>query len=113
MKYSFRWTLEVVASTINCNQILTYSSFLWSFRFVCYQKHSRCSILKSLDKGLFDYNWKTNFDEAFFENLPKLHWDHCPILVRCGGAEIVSNIPFRFQAEWTSHAKFLDVVLHA
>ncbi|KAF1877989.1 hypothetical protein Lal_00039797 [Lupinus albus] len=48
------------------------------------------------------------------ENLTKLHSNHCPIMLRCGGGDAnVSNMPFRFQAAWIFHDNFHNVVLDA
>ncbi|KAF1881788.1 hypothetical protein Lal_00014538 [Lupinus albus] len=58
---------------------------------------------------------RRQFDEAYVENLPKLHFDHSLLLVRCGGngGRGSSNRPFRFQVAWSSHPDFYVVVNHA
>ncbi|XP_019459941.1 PREDICTED: uncharacterized protein LOC109359701 [Lupinus angustifolius] len=72
------------------------------------------NVSKRLDRALADTNWRTVFSEAYVENLPKLHSDHCPILIRCSDdGTPISCRPFRFQVAWSTHADFEDVVRQA
>ncbi|XP_019457635.1 PREDICTED: uncharacterized protein LOC109358024 [Lupinus angustifolius] len=75
------------------------------------REHSGRSISKRLDRGLSNSSWRTAFPEGYVENLTKLHSDHSPLLVRCGGKpEYTCNRPFRFQVVWTTHLDFDNVV---
>ena len=48
------------------------------------------------------------------ENLCRLHSDHCPILIRCGGLlRPKGERPFRFQAAWSTHFEYRSVVQNA
>ena len=54
------------------------------------------------------------FPETFAENLCRLHSDHAPVLVRCGGLRVERGVqPFRFQAAWVSHPQYDSVVYKA
>lgn len=64
-------------------------------------------IHKRLDRAFSYCNWRIKFPEAFDENLPTLHSDHCPILLRCN--DVIperKTRPFWFQAAWLSHNDF-------
>ncbi|MDV3200561.1 MAG: hypothetical protein Q8875_02920, partial [Pigeon pea little leaf phytoplasma] len=43
-----------------------------------------------------------------------MHSDHCPLLIRYfGWPKNKGNRPFRFQAAWTTHPDYKNIVLHA
>lgn len=72
------------------------------------------AISKRLDRALSDCNWRTQFPEAFVENLFKQHSDHCPLLLKCKGVVPKREArPFRFQAAWLTHKDFLSLVKNA
>lgn len=52
------------------------SKFTW-FR----NPATRCFISKRLDRGLGDVCWHHTFLEAVVENFPRVHFDHCPLLL--------------------------------
>lgn len=65
------------------------------------------TVSKRLDKVIAYCQWGTLFPYAFVENLCRLHSDHHPVLLRCGGMVTTKGIrPFRFEAAWSSHEGF-------
>ncbi|XP_057432083.1 uncharacterized protein LOC130724829 [Lotus japonicus] len=69
------------------------------------------STSKRLDRALDDVEWRHLFPEAVIENLPRIHSDHCPLLLRCGGFDDTrGKRPFRFLAAWASHPLFQEVI---
>nr|KYP37749.1 hypothetical protein KK1_041039 [Cajanus cajan] len=69
---------------------------------------------KRLDRALADSAWLVTFPEAYAEALCRVYFDHCPILVRSGGIKDNHRVrPFRFQAAWTSHKDYNQVVRKA
>lgn len=71
----------------------------------------RPPIHKRLDRALSSLLWRTTFPEGGLEVLPRLHSDHSPILLRCGSkVESRGQRPFRFEAAWTLHPRYKNVV---
>lgn len=69
---------------------------------------------KILDRVVVDCVWRRAFPEAMVENLCRLHSDHNPILIHCGGLPAHARTrPFRFEAAWTTHPEYRPVVLNA
>ncbi|XP_057419022.1 uncharacterized protein LOC130713254 [Lotus japonicus] len=69
---------------------------------------------KKLDWCLGDSDWNFRFPDALAENLTRVHSDHSPVLVRCGGSPpFRGSRPFRFEAAWLSHADYEQVVASA
>ncbi|KAJ6420916.1 hypothetical protein OIU84_028322 [Salix udensis] len=68
-------------------------------------------LAKKLDKALVDLEWRDKFPEAFVENLGRLHSDHHPILLRCGGLPMFKRErPFLFEVAWSTHKDYQEVV---
>lgn len=68
-------------------------------------------IHKRLDRALVDCEWRIKFLEVLVENLPRLHSDHCPIILRCKDVVPSKHThPFRFQAPRLMHTDFPSVV---
>jgi len=68
-------------------------------------------LAKKLDRALVDLEWRDKFPEAFVENLGRLHSDHHPILLRCGGLPMFKRErPFRFEVAWSTHKDYQEVV---
>lgn len=54
------------------------------------------------------------FLEAYVENLCRVYFDHCPLLLRYGGCPSSRwDRPFRFEATWAIHRSFKHVVRKA
>lgn len=54
--------------------------------FTCQRKcRGNRLISRKLDRGLASIDWKVLFPEAFVEVLCRVHPDHSPLFVRCGG----------------------------
>ena len=85
---------------------LVGNSFTWV------RRESGCtSMMKRLDRALATLSWRHLFPEAYVEVLGKLHYDHFPLLLRCGGQIVVKgDRPFRFLAAWATHPEFDKVV---
>ncbi|KAK7255803.1 hypothetical protein RIF29_29224 [Crotalaria pallida] len=91
------------------NEILLPLEFTWS------RKNLHLNMIhKRLGRALSNCAWRNLFAEAIAETLCRVHSDHNPILVQCGSffAESI-NRPFRFQAAWTTHKDFSDIVHQA
>lgn len=84
-------------------------------KFTWVRKRAGLPIMhKKLDWCLGDQNWRVSFPEAVAENLVRLHSDHTPVLVRCGGFPGIRGVrPFRFEAAWISHSDYEQVVSEA
>ena len=54
--------------------------FTWSRRTM-----GNILLSKRLDRALACCSWRMMFPEAYVENFCRLHSDHCPMLIRCGG----------------------------
>lgn len=77
----------------------------------CNKRHGLARIQVRLDRALA--SWRTLFPDAMVKHLPRLHSDHCPILLQCEEVRFVqrSRRPFRFQAMmWMTHADCKDIV---
>lgn len=67
-----------------------------------------------LDRGLGSVEWLENFPCARITHLPAVSSDHTPLLLSLGDNETVKRRKaFRFQAAWTLHEEFQDVVADA
>lgn len=97
----------------DCNLIdlgMVGGKFTW-FR----KRNNRLILSKRLDRALSDIDWRTAFPDATVEVITRVHSDHSPLLVQCGGPELraVSNHPFRFVAAWAEHPNYKRVVEQA
>ncbi|XP_057422473.1 uncharacterized protein LOC130716276 [Lotus japonicus] len=71
----------------------------------------RLPVHKRLDRALASLAWRLAFLEGGAEVLPRLHSDHSAILLRCGKKmENRGGRPFRFEAAWTRHPLYKEVV---
>lgn len=67
--------------------------------------------VKKLDRGMANLTWRCSFPSAFMEVFSRLHSDHNPLLIRCGGLLFrQGNRPFRFEAAWITHPDYHQVV---
>jgi len=93
----------------NCNllDLTTIGS-----RFTWHRNNNGLRIIsKKLDRGLANVAWRLAFPEAFVEVFCRLHSDHNPLLLRFGGLPIArGNRPFRFEATWTDHEDYANLV---
>ncbi|XP_072061971.1 uncharacterized protein [Arachis hypogaea] len=70
-------------------------------------------VAKKLDRAFLNEDWCLLYPETFCEILGRYHFDHAPILVTCNPAGMnkrKKNHPFIFQAAWTTHPLFHEVV---
>ncbi|KAL6551940.1 hypothetical protein OROGR_008094 [Orobanche gracilis] len=71
------------------------------------------SVSKRLDQCLGDVRWRLLFPEAVVENLPRVHSDHCPMLLRCWekkqGAVLVSLDEVRKEATEFNRSVFGNI----
>ncbi|KAJ1409734.1 LINE-1 reverse transcriptase isogeny [Sesbania bispinosa] len=71
-------------------------------------------ISRRLDKALCNKNWRVHFPGATLEVLFRLHFDHSPILRRCGPIQRRHGArPYRFEVTWASHNEYTDIVRRA
>ncbi|XVE96968.1 hypothetical protein REPUB_Repub02eG0269900 [Reevesia pubescens] len=78
-------------------------------KFTWTNKHPLSSlIMKRLDRAFCNVLWRELYEEAILYNLPRLHGDHCPLLLRLEGILIParSHRPFRFELAWLTHESF-------
>ena len=63
-----------------------------------------------LDRELCSFDWSFRFEQASVVHLPKVNWDHSPLLIRCYGLVVPQHIShLKFQAAWLSHPNFKEV----
>lgn len=55
----------------------TGPSFTWRRGFL-----ASTTVWKRLDCGLSTINWRHTFSDAYIRHLPRLHSDHCPLLIQ-------------------------------
>ncbi|OMO50810.1 reverse transcriptase [Corchorus capsularis] len=98
------------------SMILTYglidlgfngSSFTWVNK-----RKGLARVQERLDRALANSDWRLRFPDAIVQHLPRLHSDHCPILIRCEPVLAMnrSQRPFRFQGMWLSHEGFTAMI---
>ena len=76
--------------------------FTWTRR-----KHYSTFQVVRLDITLFSLEWSIQFPNSQVTNLPKMHSDHSPILVRVQRENCFPRDPqFRFQVPWLTHLDF-------
>lgn len=77
--------------------------------------HHKCRgntyVAKRLDRGLADMSWQWVFPDAYVEVLNRVHSDHNPLLLRCGGVpQPRGPCPFQFEAAWIDHDDYQGLV---
>lgn len=82
-------------------------AFIW-----CNRRKGLRKVQERLDRVLADPNWRLLYPEAALIHLPRVHSDHCPILLKLepGLYADRSKRPFRFQAMWLSEHGFDDMM---
>lgn len=86
------------------------------FIFTLYNKRKGLArVQERLDRVLANSDWCILFPDAMVQHLPRLHSDHCPILLCCEPDLVMdrSQRPLRFQSMWFSHEGFLPMVTAA
>ena len=65
-------------------------------------------IRKRLDRAVCNPLWRQTLQEATVLNLPRLHGDHCPLLLKFTGYTDHNQHmrPFRFEMAWLTHTTF-------
>ncbi|KAH9617315.1 hypothetical protein KSS87_016189 [Heliosperma pusillum] len=65
-----------------------------------------------MDRALCNSDWSTMFSDGSVKHLPAIQSDNCPLLISPNGFAPLSNIlrPFRFQAAWLTHEKFIEFI---
>lgn len=64
-----------------------------------------------LDRALSNVEWRAKFPNASFDHLPIIGSDHAPLLLNTmPSTQLTSNKGFRFNAAWTTHTSFLNLV---
>jgi hypothetical protein len=73
--------------------------------------HGFCYLVKRLDKVIASVKWKNDLSNAYVEHLCRLHSNHNLILLRRGRLPYrLRERPFRFEAAWTAHNEYRDMV---
>jgi hypothetical protein len=71
-------------------------------------------VYRKLGRALTDVPCRMTFPNAYVEVLCKFHSDHNPLLLRCGlPLQDCGPRPFRFEAAWTTHPNYSDIVQKA
>ncbi|GKV40167.1 hypothetical protein SLEP1_g47835 [Rubroshorea leprosula] len=76
------------------------------------KRESNQLIRERLDRAWVNPSWRMLFPEASLRHLPRLHSDHCPILLQLD--PVVprhGDKPFRLEKFWLDHESFKDLVL--
>lgn len=105
--------------TLRFNEMLTYCSlidlgfsgprFTWSNL-----RNFPDLVQERLDRAVANPDWKTLFPEVGVTHLPRVHSDHCPILVDCNPIpDYWAQRPFRFETMWLSHPDFQHLVFES
>lgn len=78
-------------------------SFTW-----CNKRQGVRKIEERLDRVVSNADWRLLFPEAEVRHLPRLHSDHCPVILYCEPNIHLSsaNRPLRFQAMWLTATDF-------
>ena len=65
-----------------------------------------------LDRALCNTEWRLKFQEGAVRHLIRACSDHSPLLISTGSIKQSTshNRPFRFQAAWTTHKQFENLV---
>lgn len=64
-----------------------------------------------IDRAVANAAWKCNFPDTEVTHLPRVHSDHCPILLNLNPTnQQLLDKPFRFQKMWLSHLDFQNLV---
>ncbi|GAU42748.1 hypothetical protein TSUD_77850 [Trifolium subterraneum] len=73
--------------------------------------NGRDRVFKKLDRILCNIDWRLKYHEGFAKVLPRVQSDHHPIIVLLKGEAATNrNCPFRFEAAWTSHVDFNNLM---
>ncbi|XVE92204.1 hypothetical protein REPUB_Repub01dG0076700 [Reevesia pubescens] len=90
--------MKLFANAMQCRNLIDIGAsgcwFTWS------NNHPIASLIKKrLDQVVCNVLWRDIFQEAFLYNLPRLHGDHCPLLLNLDGIStpVRSRCPFRFE----------------
>lgn len=71
-------------------------------------------IQERLDRAVANPSWRLMFPNAELRHLPRVHSDHCPVLLDFNPRRIVGRQkPFRFETMWLSHPTFENVVIQS
>lgn len=64
-----------------------------------------------LDRALVNIEWRELFPDATVTHLPKLQFDHVPLLLTLSYVDDRPRIAsFKFQAAWTKHQSFKGLI---
>lgn len=67
---------------------------------------------KRLDRAISNLEWRLRFPDTDISHLPKLKFDHSPILMPFDNRRPINRRrrPFRFEAIWITHPSFRKLV---
>ena len=65
-----------------------------------------------MDRALCTLDWRMKLFEGFIRHLPRVNFDHCPILLKIQSQQtpVGSLKPFWFEAMWMKHNNFADLI---
>lgn len=94
----------------NCNLVDMGSSgprFTWTNG-----RQGAANVLKRLDRGLCNEEWRTLFPEGMIQTLPRTYSDHSPLIIHLHGIHptVPNYKPFRLEAAWISDPSFEEIV---
>ncbi|XVF27194.1 hypothetical protein REPUB_Repub14bG0086100 [Reevesia pubescens] len=75
-------------------------------------QHVAALIKKRLDRAICNVAWRQFYSDVWVQNLPKVHSDHCPVLVSMHGSVPHNSAmkPFRFEMAWLAHDTFKELL---
>lgn len=77
-------------------------------------RYSGYLIQERLDRAVANNSWSQSFPNAKVIHLPRIHSDHCPLLLKCNPfQQRSSNRPFRLELMWMSHPSFKNLISEA
>lgn len=79
----------------------------------CNGRQGRGLIQERLDRGISNGDWRSLFPRALVRHLPRVAFDHSPILLDTLGESGLGPRPFRFEAFWANDCRSNRVVEEA
>lgn len=85
----------------------TGPSFTW-----CNKRKGLAKVQERIDRAMANSDWRLLYPEAAVIHLPRVHSDHCPVLLTCEPRVAVdtSKRPFRFHSMWLTHPELAEFV---
>lgn len=80
--------------------------FIWTNNII----FTTSLIMERSDRFLANSDWLHLFQDSSVHHLPRIHSDHCPILLNLARATRHPSPSFRYETMWTNHPSFALLV---